>query len=222
MASAPNCERWRNIRSSKYSRANKLSTLTFPKPHTMLAIPRSDCGEDWPPGNFRRGSASTLGMSASEQNNILRALQDPQKSPALAFTDIIPLTLEQALRSFYAWRLKHETYHLLYYISSISIKPTFSQQHFPIPLTLQALDSAELDAVDVQARRSPPAAIANPSSATRRKSFRGRRPAFHFSRNCQHPNTTTQPRCRLPTERLAHPESPPKTHELHPHNRARR
>ena len=27
---------------------------------TMLAIPRSDCGEDWPPGSFRRGSAFSV------------------------------------------------------------------------------------------------------------------------------------------------------------------
>lgn len=54
---------------------------------TMLAIPRSDCGEDWPPGSFRRGSE--LSMSTLEckhsppPNNKSSAL--PQKtSPALA------------------------------------------------------------------------------------------------------------------------------------------
>jgi hypothetical protein len=112
------------------------------KPHTMLAIPRSDCGEDWPPGRFRRGSASTLGMSATEPNNILRALQDPQeRSPP--WQSHRHHTLDPGT-GIDPWCSKHETYHLLYYISSISIKTTIFQQHFPIPLIPQAHASAEL------------------------------------------------------------------------------
>jgi hypothetical protein len=34
---------------------------------TMLAIPRSDCGEDWTPSDFRRGSAFSISTFECKQ-----------------------------------------------------------------------------------------------------------------------------------------------------------
>jgi hypothetical protein len=64
---------------------------------TMLAIPRSDCGEDWSPSDFRRGSAfsvSTLECKQETQYILQPYHLYPRTSPALACTrDIIPLKI---------------------------------------------------------------------------------------------------------------------------------
>jgi hypothetical protein len=64
------CERWRHCQEAAniaIHRESLSSKITFPYMYTptpmgstMLAIPRSDCGEDWPPGSFRRGSAFSV------------------------------------------------------------------------------------------------------------------------------------------------------------------
>ena len=69
------CERWRHFQEA----ANIAMQCDFPSLEnnftippmgtTMLAIPRSDCGEDWPPGNFRRGSAFSVSTLECKQQS---------------------------------------------------------------------------------------------------------------------------------------------------------
>jgi hypothetical protein len=146
---------------------------------TMLAIPRSDCGEDWTPSDFRRGSA--ISISTLECKHETQYISQPYHS----FPRHIP-------------RLgMHTRHHTLedridvldrldrYGTCCIDVLDHINQSLSPATqlhsLLYQAQAGSELAAVDVQARRSPSAAIANASSASCRESLRDRRSVFHLS-----------------------------------------